>query len=52
MPALLETQVREVMWGWETRARMRVLGVPQRPKPPERMVLLEGMSFMASRAEG
>ena len=53
MPALLETAVRFLMWGrWEWIVFIRVLGTPQRPKPPARMVEWEVRGARAERALG
>ena len=52
MPALLETAVRPVIWGFASRASISVSGTPQRPKPPARRVLLDLRSLIASAAEG
>lgn len=52
VPALLDTAVMPVMSGLLTISLMSVSGTPQRPKPPQRSVLLGFMSLRASEAEG
>jgi hypothetical protein len=50
MPALFETAVRPVMCGEDFTWAIRVSGTPERPKPPQRRVLFDGISAMADSA--
>lgn len=52
IPALLDTTVKSLMSGRSRTALMRVLGTPEKPKPPTKTVEERFMSLMASAADG
>jgi hypothetical protein len=52
MPALLLTAVNPLFSGRLRSASMRVSGTPERPNPPQRMVVLLSISSMAASADG
>lgn len=51
IPALFETTVRPVIELFFLTASMSVSGTPQRPKPPQRRVLLDLRDSIASSGE-